>query len=353
MRSVAILCVVSSHGLTFLYTHVPHLGYLGHLGTVGVELFFVLSGYLIGGILLNYGYRLAKFESVRQFMMRRWFRTLPNYYLFLALNLFMFTWEKGFIGEIWAPLPCYLTFTQNMYFSQSIFFPESWSLAIEEWFYFVMPLGILLGLRMFRNMRVAFLAVAMFFLIAPLCLRLLEADHRLSWDEDVRKIVLLRLDALMYGVLAAYLHKEYPELWYRMRYYAPALGVILILYAYGFLSHHRLDSSFFAKTFLFSQFSLGIAMLLPWLSQIGTTGISGFDGFFKVTSLWSYSMYLWNFPLYVIGLHVFGDLYKQSILWGISYFLAYVAMTYCLSAIVYYGYERPMMNLRESYARQE
>jgi peptidoglycan/LPS O-acetylase OafA/YrhL len=353
MRSCAILFVVFSHGFVFLYPHVPRLGYLGHLGTAGVELFFILSGYLIGGILLGYGDRLAHMGNVLQFMIRRWFRTLPNYYLFLGLNLLLLARAEGNIWGIWGLLPRYLTFTQNVYSRQSIFFPESWSLAIEEWFYFVMPLGIFLGLWVFRNFRVAFLVVAMSFLVAPLCLRLLEADQRLLWDAEVRKIVFLRLDALMYGVLAAYLHKGYPALWQRIRYVALGAGVLVFLYAYGSMYQHSLDSSWYAKTFLFNLYSIGFALFLPWASQIGTTGISGLDRFFKLTSLWSYSMYLWNFLLFFVGLGLLGDLYKQSLWWGISMFSAYVAVTYVLSAIVYYGFERPMMNLRERFARQE
>ena len=55
LRSLAIAGVLLSHGFGFLYPHVPGLTYAGHAGSFGVDLFFVLSGFLIGGILIDLG----------------------------------------------------------------------------------------------------------------------------------------------------------------------------------------------------------------------------------------------------------------------------------------------------------
>ena len=91
LRCCAILGVLVAHGLTFLYPHVPPipigdwtflLGYLGHGGFYGVELFFVLSGFLIGRILLRTGDRLSEPSELLRFWSRRWFRTLPADLLF-------------------------------------------------------------------------------------------------------------------------------------------------------------------------------------------------------------------------------------------------------------------------------
>ena len=101
LRALAIGGVVLSHGLVFLYPHVPALElggarlglyHLGHSGYYGVELFFVLSGFLIGGILLGVGPRLAGGAELLRFYCRRWFRTLPNYYLFLLVNIAFLLW---------------------------------------------------------------------------------------------------------------------------------------------------------------------------------------------------------------------------------------------------------------------
>ena len=76
-------------------------------GQLGVELFFVLSGFLIGGILATEAERGDL--DVRQFWIRRWLRTLPNYYLFLVLNLVLERYATGAWPHAWS----YVLFWQN------------------------------------------------------------------------------------------------------------------------------------------------------------------------------------------------------------------------------------------------
>ena len=86
-RSLAILSVLACHYLAVVTVSTPFRDALtADLGTYGVELFFVLSGFLIGGILIRElehgGPGLA---TVRRFWIRRWYRTLPNYFFYLLL----------------------------------------------------------------------------------------------------------------------------------------------------------------------------------------------------------------------------------------------------------------------------
>src|ERR1700730_16180708 len=90
LRAAAIMSVICAHGFVVLYPHlVGVLGIFGHGGFYGVELFFVLSGFLIGQILIRQGPALDRAANVAVFYVRRWFRTLPLFFLFLAINVWL------------------------------------------------------------------------------------------------------------------------------------------------------------------------------------------------------------------------------------------------------------------------
>ena len=97
-RAIAICLVVFAHSLWISDFYPEIVGWLmGLSGTIGVEIFFVISGFLIGRIVL----RLLEDEdfslaTIIEFLKRRWFRTLPNYYLILFVNvlLWWFVYHK-------------------------------------------------------------------------------------------------------------------------------------------------------------------------------------------------------------------------------------------------------------------
>src|SRR5690606_23816971 len=95
MRSAAILLVLIGHCSYFLPNDGGYLQQiLSVFGFVVVEIFFVLSGFLIGKILLQMFEAQLTSQSVMLFLKRRWFRTLPNYSLILIINIFI----AGYIG---------------------------------------------------------------------------------------------------------------------------------------------------------------------------------------------------------------------------------------------------------------
>ena len=146
LRAIAILLILCSHSVVLLAPNNESWLAFGikFFGTLGVDVFFVLSGFLIGGILLNHIIlKQTNFKSILYFWIRRCFRTLPNYYLILVINillLFLFNRQRNF--EIWS----YFLFLQNFNSSQPDFFTESWSLSIEEFAYILLPLLLILCL---------------------------------------------------------------------------------------------------------------------------------------------------------------------------------------------------------------
>ena len=136
LRAIAILLVLFVHSKHFLPKNIAH--FLNKYILIdGVGLFFVLSGFLIGGIFIKDFEKDISFKSLLNFWKRRWYRTLPNYFLILSSLLLLSIPEIDFANFK------YFIFLQNLYSPISPFFTESWSLSIEEWFYLTAPLLII------------------------------------------------------------------------------------------------------------------------------------------------------------------------------------------------------------------
>ncbi len=140
LRSVAILLVVFYHGffwsnnLTGLSGAAKFLVNFTRIGWLGVNLFFVLSGFLITGILVD---SLAQKNYFRRFYVRRALRILPAFYALLLILVFIPTQSRAYLllsffylSNLASPLGIPMTYT------------ILWSLAVEEHFYFVWPVAV-------------------------------------------------------------------------------------------------------------------------------------------------------------------------------------------------------------------
>jgi len=345
LRACAICFVVLAHSLTFLYPHAWFLGYLGHLGSIGVDLFFVLSGFLIGGILLRLGERLRSPKVLVGFWLRRWLRTLPNYFLFFLINLAAAAWIFNTSLNWRTDVLPTLYFGQNLAWAPHGFFMESWTLAVEEWFYFTFPLVLAVGFALLgRRGRAAIVPVLLgVMLVIPWILRARLADGT-EWGSVVRMPVVQRLDSIAFGVAAAALARSWPAAWRRWRNTLAVVGLALLASCYVLLFQLDLNHSWFARTWWFDIVSLGIALLLPWGEAVNRVAASAVV---RRIALWSYSMYLTNFLLMNIGQTFFGAVTRQSLLAAVAVFIGVWALCIAVSACVYHGFERPIMDLRQ------
>jgi peptidoglycan/LPS O-acetylase OafA/YrhL len=191
----------------------------------GVELFFALSGFLIGGILYREITKAPSWTFARtvRFWQRRWWRTLPSYYLFLVVSVVFssFEWGVPSFGKFLR----YFVFAQNLQCGNSSFYGMSWSLCIEEWFYLLFPLCLLGLIKAGAAKRSAFVVTTALFLAGPAVLR--ERFFETCAPQDVRMMTFARLDAIFYGVAAAFATNRF-EVGVSARFVAFIAGLILV-----------------------------------------------------------------------------------------------------------------------------
>lgn len=342
-RALAILLVLLSHGRFLLRSALPWADYLRFGGFMGVELFFALSGFLIGGILLRLSRRGGP-HWLRGFYARRWFRTLPNYYLFLLVNVLLVTVGvySAQLDEAWK----YVFFVQNLFGPHPPFFAEAWSLALEEVFYLLFPalfllVGRMLGLPPARSILLVALAVIVLSLLA----RLLLADAIESWDAELRKVVFLRFDTLMFGVLLAWVYDRHPR-WLKKPGLATGMTMIFVgcvLY-FGLATDAQLNGSFFAKTFYMTLVPIGCAgLLLIGIERRLPGWLAAASGFLARIS---YSVYLVNLPVLLTMVHLFGCC-NNSVSGALALWLVFMALTLGISHAAYEFYEKRFNALRD------
>lgn len=355
LRAAAILMVICAHGFVVLYPHFGEpLGFFGHGGFYGVELFFVLSGFLIGQILIRADSDLARAGNVVFFYVRRWFRTLPLFFLFLIVNV---VFERMFrahdVGVREALTHSF--FLRNFAGFHMTFFPESWSLAIEEWFYLLFPAALWFGLKLTKRFNAVFLGAAFAFLAFSTVARFIAAsDPAATWEEGIRMVVIYRFDALMIGMLGAWLSIQRPNLWRRASPLCAFCGLILLLAMYATLwnienGHLAFgEDNYFARTFRFTLVSLGFALLLPWASGWKLASENFSSVAVRKIALWSYSLYLVHLPVFLLVSRAgLGPDRPMPLPKALSSFALQIGGAILLSALLYRFFESPCTRLRE------
>lgn len=340
-RSIAIIMVLISHSRMFFgqYADVQWLSFNGFLG---VEIFFVLSGFLIGRIIIKQVVEKPSLSNLLTFYKRRWYRTLPLYFLMVIILILVgkqFHWSN-------------LVFLQNFGEVSLGFFPVSWSLAIEEWFYLTVPFIFLIifSFAKVKNKGILFLGVTLLLLAFFNGLRIYEVIvNNPTWDYGVRKQIFLRLDSILTGVLIAgisvYYKRFYDSLKISYLYSISIIGLLLCGYYYVIeleAGKEIINSSFFGRTFLFSFVSLFFGILIVALEKTDFSILKG-TKFIEFSSVTSYAVYLVHYELFII----LNQYNTNSIKWSILLLSVSLVLTYVFSYLLYKYYEQPFMKLRD------
>ncbi|MGZ3756264.1 MAG: acyltransferase family protein [Mucilaginibacter sp.] len=352
VRCLAILLVLADHSLLAFYNRPPFKAITAYCGILGVDLFFVLSGFLIGTILIKTHHKevVTTFKSVKSFWIRRWFRTLPNYFFVFAVYLVFFKTYSLYIP--YHKLALYVVFLQTCFTHNQWFYGVAWSLSIEEWFYLLFPLGLILFQHLLKNNKQKVeVAVIIGFLITCLLLRIFVSLHlHNDWDEGIRKQMPLRLDSIAVGVFAAWVKFYYKHIWDSYKNASALAGGILFLVLtgvlyYTFLKADAVYGNFFLNTFYFTLMSFALAMFLPFAYALKFTNFKYLKYSITYVSLLSYSIYLIH-PIfsYLVPYYFHGKL-SPAIMVIMLWVLTFVA-----SHLVYNLFEKRVTVLRDHYS---
>jgi len=353
LRAVAISDVVLQHGNNLLPSRCANV--MGLLNIDGVSIFFVLSGFLIGGILIKLLERYPpNLPLLLHFWVRRWLRTLPAYFVVLILLCGL---NLAFTPGFSLPgVKRYFLFAQNLRSPHPEFFGEAWSLCVEEWFYLLVPLLLychILGFRM--TPRYAVISTAVVIIVGVTVFRAnrhaaVDVGSVHQWDVLFRKQVVTRLDSLMFGVIGAAISHYHRRFWLASKLLAfwCGIGLLAFLKLGIFLQWVPVGGSF-STVFLFSCFSLSTLLLLPLLSD-WRVGKGPLAAAVTLISLLSYSLYLLN--LSVVQIWILNgvrprSVEQESLLSIVFLQCAYYLVVFVLSVLLYTCVERPMMRLRD------
>lgn len=336
IRSVAIFLVILAH------SGFPH--YFGiKFGELGVEIFFVLSGFLIGKILIqDFSIQITP-KTLFKFWSRRWFRTLPMYYLVL---LFTFIAIDNSFG--WKVL-VYFFFLQNNFVGITLM-PVSWSLVIEEWFYITLPILFFVFFRkgIQYNKLLLFLIS---FIVAELIMRIVWVYYsNRPWEAIVGNFP-FRLDSLAIGVLLSALKLNQSKIYQML---SKPLVFILAFPLFAFLqmsigytnSNNTTNSLYWTRTIFFSLQSFLIACMIPFIESNKVLNSLPANNkllfCFTWISILSYGIYLIHSPVY--------DFVNENSFFkpmGVSKIVLANLFVILLSFLLYNFYEKPMTNLRD------
>jgi peptidoglycan/LPS O-acetylase OafA/YrhL len=267
LRAVAIISVFLFHYQFF--GHPAWEKNVAGFGWTGVDLFFVLSGFLIAGQLFS---TIAKGKtiSLREFFAKRFFRIIPPFLVVLTLYfVFPGVREWGHPSPFWR----YLTFTLNFGFDLSKYgtFSHAWSLCVEEQFYLILPLTFWL-FSYFKGGKKAIWFIIILF-IAGFLLRLYSwyylvqpalpsSNLGLLWNKYIYYPTYNRLDGLLAGVSIAGAHTFYPHIKSWINRYSNMillLGLALLAAAYFVCTP---QDNFYTCAFGFTLISLAYGTIL-------------------------------------------------------------------------------------------
>lgn len=335
LRGIAVLLVV--------FRHHRASGPLGEIGWLGVDLFFVLSGFLVSGLIFDEHRLTHRFDGLR-FLIRRGFKIYPSFYAFILVT-FILKWALG-RQDPWINYLAEVLFFQN--YHQGVWV-HTWSLAVEEHFYFLLVLAATVIITWLRR------PSWRTFVVGCVCVMLITLGLRIhAWLTHPVTIgpSHLRMDSLLAGVLLAGWHRYRPASFVRFfcghAWSLSAAMVLLLLPAtlWEFGSFPMFTVGL-TGAYLSGMIAIGLAVantgrgsVLPrpirdWLMR-PVAWVGGI----------SYTVYLWHI---LVVLLIERYAHRLGILGDFTELILFVALSLALGFFTSRTVERFGLQLRERY----
>ena len=352
LRALSISLLLFSHS-SWIYNSSGILGKIQDAsGFLGVELFIVLSGFLIGGILykqfLHENYTL---KDAGLFVTRRLMRVLPSYYLVILIITFIYLLFGFSVSEVWK----YPLMIQNFSSPIPAFFPESWSLPVKEMGYIFVVILLLVVSKTFikTSKQVLFLTVVIGLIAFTFLLKLYYDIHSANlqlriWSFTLRSVVIYRIDSVLIGVLFGYFYNNYKEFIMSKRKLFLAVGILLFLVLFLCIVVFKLrltNASWFWNILCLPIVSTAICLFIPFLLNWKSPPQAIGNGITFICNI-AYSIYLLHYSVVLFLLKYFIDT-KDFSLWQLNLFaILYLSITVGLSYLFYTYFEKPINQFR-------
>ncbi len=345
LRALAVLLVLGRHialcppDLSPLFHNVSVIWNRG--GWVGVDLFFVLSGFLVSGLLFKEHQKFGRI-SAKRFLIRRGFKIYPAFWFLIATTMVLRSAMHSPLQT--SQLVAELLFFQN--YRHGIWV-HTWSLAVEEHFYLFLVFSLLLlSLRRaesnpFRVIPKAFLVIA----FSCLALRILTLSGE-PFDEYTNFYPShLRIDSLFAGVFVSYLYHYHTDRFMSLAvHHRVALcvsGMLLLVPPFLF----PLETTPFIGTVGLTLVYIGSGLLMVSLL---TTAVAdrGASAALAYLGTHSYSIYLWHLLWVALTIPLIARAFGVHWNWFV-YILSYVAGIVCFGILMGTLIEFPALRMRD------
>ena len=332
LRAIAVILV--------LFRHSDLDNIIQHFGWLGVDLFFVLSGFLISNLLFV-EYKTFGLINIKRFLIRRGFKILPPFYIFILLTL-LFNYAFNIKNLNWERLTSELLYLQS-YLPR--IWNHTWSLSVEEHFYILFSKSILIITRknLLEKKKIIISSLLLLILLSFIMRFYISYPHK---NDDSFGFIQshLRSDGIIIGILLSYLHNftQWSNKLLKKRWLIFIISGLLIAPGFYFKG-----GGFFMNTIGLTTVNFGFSLLVLLSLNFEKYLVSGTMQYLKIplnafcfVGVNSYSIYLWH-------------LNSKDIIYSFSSYnpllmtIMYIALSIGIGVLMSYLIEKSSLRLRD------